>query len=271
MSIIVTTEPTNLPPRVLIEVDFSAETPDPDTAEIVRIDSAGTHPVRSAEPATLTGGTWVGYDYEAPFSEPVTYRVTASSETVVESAAVSLPVTDPWLIHPLVPSRSVRVAGPLKFGPASWAQIQRTTRRGVFAVSGRTDPVIVTGGARSGGEGALEILCDTRDDVALVWSLLDDEAPLLLRLPVAPIWDGLMSGWLSVGDVQSARRFVWLGHEQHTMTLPVISTRRPAGAAQAQWTWADVVANHATWQSVIDTYPTWADLVAKRPVGNADA
>lgn len=93
MPIAVVPQPNNTPPRVLLELSAVSAS----TATVLRTDPDGrTRPVRAAEPATLTSGAWVGFDYEAPFGVPVTYSVllpngTTESTNVARGKTTTLP------------------------------------------------------------------------------------------------------------------------------------------------------------------------------------
>lgn len=81
MPITATAQPANTPPRVelkLADVEGTSVT-------ILRNDPDGrSRPVRTAEPATLTGGAWTGFDYEAPLGQAVTYTLVSDTVQTAE-------------------------------------------------------------------------------------------------------------------------------------------------------------------------------------------
>ncbi len=105
-TLVATPEPTNDPPRILLELTYTGQT----EATIVRTDPDGSQtPVRLAEPATLDGaGSWVGYDYESWFEGDTSYTATTGAGSV-SSSTVSLDVSDIWLRHPGIPSLSLQI------------------------------------------------------------------------------------------------------------------------------------------------------------------
>lgn len=257
-----TAEPANSPPRVLLNLNMADLTPDPAEATILRQDPDGrTRPVRLAEPATLTAGAWQGYDYEAPFGLAVTYS--ASSVTPVGSAtssAVTLDVATAWLRHPGIPSLSVELALD-RFRKDSFGTRSRPASRAVFTPLGRSDPVVVTSGARRTVESQMVLRTDTAQQRDELWSLVDDESVLLLDIPPGEAW-GVAHEYISVGDVAEVRMADWGDEPRRWFPLPYLVVERPAGGLQAQYTWADVLADHATWADVRSRYDTWADVLA---------
>src|ERR1044071_225891 len=100
-----TPQPGNNPPRVLLELEYGGQT----EATITRQDPDGqSRAVRLAEPATLVGSLWTGYDYESFFEAASIYTATTAGGSV-SSAPVTLDVTDTWLRHPGVPTLSRKV------------------------------------------------------------------------------------------------------------------------------------------------------------------
>src|SRR6187549_3309934 len=101
-----TPEPSNNPPRVLIQLTYTGQT----SATIVRNDPDGTTtPVRLADPAALDGaGSWVGYDYESWFGASTTYTADTLGGSLT-SSAMTLSVPDIWLRHPGVPALSQKI------------------------------------------------------------------------------------------------------------------------------------------------------------------
>lgn len=69
----VTAEPSNTPPRVKLQVDIPALNTGV-SVYLTRLDPDGNYqPVRLADPASIAGTQWIGYDYEAPYGASVTY------------------------------------------------------------------------------------------------------------------------------------------------------------------------------------------------------
>jgi hypothetical protein len=263
-SITATLQPDNVPPRVLLEVDLSDQSPVPTSVTLHRQDFTGLNPVRAAEPATLSGGTWVGYDYELPFGVPVQYRVALASGTIVWSATVTLNVAGLWLRHVSIPARSVSFTRD-QVAAGSHAEIQRSTRRAVLQPIGRSTPIVVTSGARSSAEFTLTLL--THDDVtsSQLNDLLSDESPLLLGVPPSM---GLRLGqdYVSVGDL-SVRRSGY--GADLTWSLPCLVVDRPVGGIVSQRTYNDLL-EFATYDELPLVYATYNDMLADIRRDNVD-
>lgn len=257
-SLTITPNPANVPPRMLIDLKGALGS----TVTISRVDAAGnTTPIRLANPGELSGGAWVGYDYEAPFGQPVRYRAVADqSNIVITSDDAMLDVSAPWLIHPGLPDLSV---------PLSVAKVGDRTmgvNQGVFNVLGRSDAVTVTDYARQSPVFDLQVLTGTQEAEDALQDLLADSSALLLQI-IYPDIRRTIYRWVSIGPVTQS----WLvedyyGSDDLMWTLPCTVTSRPSGLLQSQRTWADVVAENATWADVVTRYATWRDVIVDDPI-----
>lgn len=280
-------EPDNNPPRVALDLYWPNQGP-------VAVDRRGPDgrwaPVRTAEPAALAGGAWLGFDYEAPYGVPLRYRmrVVANAllvdpgttveipeqtdqgfaETFTETFQVTTPavpaseivqldVAVPWLIHPGIPdlSQPVRVV--------DVSPVVRSVRRGVFEPIGRSTAV-VRSQRRSAPAYTLRVRTETSVALVNLDELLADGSALLWQVPPSLGWD-MPTGWVSVADVDEARFYGFGRAPRRTVTLPLLMVDRPAGGQQAQWSYASVLAEHTTYQAVLESYRSYADLTARRP------
>jgi hypothetical protein len=252
-----TPEPDSSPPRV--RLDFTDATSAPvSSLTISRLDANGrTWAVRTSDggPLTVSGGAATIYDYEVPYGTRVTY----STDIVSGPTAVAvLDVARPWLIHVGVPSRSAT------FHNLAGSQASETwdIDQGVFAVLGRSTPIITTGGARVVPASSLVIHSATDDEKAALSLLLSDGAPLLLNVPQSLGW-GIGTSYIAVGRVQVDRPIGILSVSHRSLTLPYQQVARPGGGTQAAITWNTVAAKYATWQDILDAGITsWAELAA---------
>lgn len=246
-----TADPDNAPPRVLLTVNAATGT----QVTIRRVDQQGNAvTVRAANPAPLVSGGWIGYDYEAPFNQPVTYTATTDVQTASSlSTMVTLTVTQPWLIHPGIPDLSV----PLEV--ANQPTKTRPSGRGLYTVLGRPDAVARSDGQRKSRSFDLQVRTYSAADEDALDDLIDDDSVLLLQITDPRIYRD-MYAWVSIGDATQEPLATYReGFE--TWTLPCTEAARPSGLLQAQRTWADVVAGYATWRDVLDAYATWRDEI----------
>jgi hypothetical protein len=244
----------NDPPRVLLELEYTGQT----SATIVRNDPDGSQtPVRLAEPAALDGsGEWVGYDYESWFESSTTYTATTGAGSIT-SSAVTLSVSDIWLRHPGVPSLSLQIDFQGDGTPI------RSVMQAVLEPLGRTYPIVVSDGRRKSKRGDITIRTKSDSEHDALVALLADVTPLLLDVPPSKGFGvDLTHQYLAIGDLTQARlRPDYYVHTWRIWTAPYIIVGRPAGGIQAERTYADVLADHATYQALLTAYGTYTELL----------
>jgi len=249
-----TADPTNNPPRVLLNLTYTGQT----SATIVRNDPDGSQtPVRLAEPATLDGsGSWVGYDYESWFGSSTTYTATTAAGSLT-SSAVTLNVADVWLRHPGVPSLSQLVDFQGEGQPV------RAVTQAVLQPLGRATPVVVSDGQRKAKTGTITLRTKNDTEHAALLGLVDDVTPLLLDVPPAKLFGAdLTHQYLALGDLtQNRLREDYYPHPWRIWTAPYIVVGRPAGGIQSQRTYATVLAAQATYQAVLTRYATYTAVL----------
>lgn len=249
-----TPEPSNAPPRVLIQLTYTGQT----SATIVRNDPDGTQtPVRLAEPATLDGtGSWVGYDYESWFGASTTWTATTGAGSVTSSAA-TLSVPDVWLRHPGVPSLSQRVDFQGEGTPV------RAAVRAVLQPLGRATPVVVSDGRRKSKAGQITLRTKSDAETDALLALLDDLSQLLLDVPPDKLYGStLRHQYLSLGDLTESRlRPDYYPHPWRIWTSEYNVVGRPAGGIVAQRTYGTVLGAQATYQDVLTRFTTYTALL----------
>jgi hypothetical protein len=250
-----TVQPGNVPPRVFLQLTGATGT----TVEVGRQDADGrTRPVRGGDPGTLSGGTWVGYDYESWFGQPMVYEAVTSGGTTL-SASVQLDVADVWLRHPGAPDLSVIVE--IHGEPDETYALNRL----VTAPLGRTYPIVTTDGRRKAKTATMVVATWDDDQRNALHNIVADGAPLLLDVPPAKGW-GLEHQYMAIADVTAARATPELAEFGGRLwSLPYDEVDRPVGGQQAQWTYADVLARYATYNAVKAAYLTYNDLLANTP------
>jgi hypothetical protein len=256
-SLTVVPEPGSSPPRMLLELAGGLGP----SVTITRVDQAGnSSPVRLANPAPLSGGTAVVYDYEAPDGQPVQYVAVTTSATIT-SDTVTLDVATPRLIHPVIPDLSMPIY------LMSRPQRTRTISQGVFRPIGRATAVVRTDDARYEPTFDLTVGTRTLEEEAALIALLTDGSPLLLQVG----YEGQTRRdyvWVSVGEVTEAPVNPAWDDTYTVWTLPCTVTDAPAGTLQSQRTWDDVTAENATWDDVVANYATWNDLITGTRIGD---
>jgi hypothetical protein len=251
-TLVATPEPGNLPPRVLLNLEYTGQT----EATISRLDPDGrTRFVRLAEPATLSAGIWTGYDYESTLNGPATYTATTTAGSVT-TGPVTLTADTPWLRHPGVPSLSIPVepVGPLD-------DRVRDVQQAVLQPLGRRYPIVVSDGRRKSITSRLSIRTETLDEADALVAVMDDVAVLLLDAGAE--WGlGFTHEYLAFGRLtESPFQSDYGPNPWRTYTADYIVVDRPAGGIQSQRTYSDVLAQHATYQDVLNTYNAYTDLL----------
>jgi hypothetical protein len=247
-------EPLNVPPRLLIQVGNIGGT----SAQVVRLNVDGsTAPVRAADPVQLSSGGWIGYDYEAPYNQAVTYEVIPSNGAAgaVHSPAVTLEVDRPWLVHPGVPDLSVPVQILLPFGDETAA-----TSAGVHQIMGRATPIVITDGRRKAPTFPMTVFTDSDEAAADMDALLFDTAPLLLQV-VQPGVARTLYRWIAVGDVTKSSAEQPFESPWLEWSLPCTTVDRPVGSLQAQRTYADLLAEAASYEDLLSLYETYRGVL----------
>lgn len=249
-----TPEPGNWPPRVRLDAYKAGAAA---TAEVVRYGADGIAvPVRTGNPATLTGGAWVDYDYEVRYNQPARYELTPTSGAVLASDTVQLNVDRPWLIHPGVPGLSRPVVVKLLDDE------HLAGSGGLHDVEDSAYPIPVTGGGRKAP--AFQTLLKTESKVERdgLDQLFMDEAPLLLQAVYPALTDESEYRWIFIGDIDRGRRAPQnYADTARIWTLPCVEVARPPGGIQAQFSWPALKLECPTWADVKAKYRTWRGVL----------
>ncbi len=253
-TLIVTPDPTNDPPRMIIEITYTGQV----SATVVRNDPDGTAtPVRLGAPVALDGTRQaVLFDYESWFGSATTYTATTAGGSV-SSSSVSLDVNSIWLRHPGVPSLSQQIDFQGEGNPV------RPVAQSVFEPLGRTTPIVVSDGQRKSKRGDLTIRTKNDTEHAKLLGLLDDVTPVLLDIPPSKGFGmDLTHQYLAIGDLTMTRRIEgYYPDPNRIWTAPYIAVGRPAGGIQSQRTYGTLVNDFATYQAVKTRYATYTAVL----------
>jgi hypothetical protein len=246
-------QPANIPPRVQLTVTGTTEK----TTTVTRLNGDGSSvPVRTSDggPLVLSGATTL-YDYEMGFGEAVSYSSLESPSTV--STQVAVAVAQVWLIHPGVPGLSMPVQN---FRPGTWAKRTAIVKQGVFYPMGRTNPVIISDGARRGLQASMTILTRSQDERDWLGALISDAGTLLLNIPLG-LGYSMKTSYVGLGDADYSPVIDKVFEDWLDVTLPFYVVDRPAGGSQAQRTYADLL-SFASYQSLEAAYSDYTHLLA---------
>lgn len=255
-TVVATPEPGNIPPRVRLDVTDVGGAHS--SVTVNRLDPDGrVSPVRTADGGplvlTVSGSDQVGllYDYEMPYSVAVQY--TTVEDPASSSAAVTVSVIVPWLIHPGVPEISMPVT------VTDMTALSRGVQQGVFWPMGRGTPVVVTDGARKSAAYTLSLYTDTDSDRLGLVALMSDASSLLFNPPAG--W-GMDAQYIAVGDFSEQRVNSNPGEPTRIWQLSCTVVARPAGGSQAERTYVDVLTDNATYADLLVKYPSYLALLA---------
>jgi hypothetical protein len=203
--------------------------------------------VRAANGVALSGGIWLGYDYELPIGRPISYTAVVTKAGPVTDSFTAPDVLwetqDAWLKDPAVPARNmvVHVSDP---GDENY---DSTT--GVFYVPGRPTPVTI-GEVRRAATGTLTLTTLDAEEEGRLHLLTSSGHVLLFQS--SPEY-GVGSLYMALQTVVASRYSALGTQPERTWPLAYVEVDSPAG---------DVVLSETTWQAVKDTYATWADVLA---------
>ncbi len=247
-----TVDPTNSPPRVLLQIVNSTAA----SGQVLRYGPDGRAvAVRAGDPATLSSGVWVGYDVEAPFNQPVHYEFAPTSGAHLTSATVTLQVAGPWFIHPGVPDLSQPITVKLL------DEETLASGGGLHPVLGRATPIPVTDGMRKSAAFQMLLKTGGADARAALDQLFMDTAPLLLQVVYPDQTGESVYQWVSVGEIRRGRKSLVFGDTTRIWTLQCTEVARPVGGIRSQRTWTDVMAECPTWNDVLQRYQTWRGVL----------
>jgi len=259
VTVVATTEGSNVPPRVRLDVTDIGGTNS--TVTVVRLNPDGrTVPVRTPDgnPLILTtsGLNKVGliYDYEMPLGQIVQYSTLEDPSS--SSGEVSVASSQVWLVHPGVPELSQ----PIEFRAGSFSEETLPVKQGVFYPMGRESPIVVSDGTRHSGESSFSIITETLPDLAAIRSLISDGGALLLNVPPAAGVD-VDTAYIAVSDV-TIRRMSTIGSEaRREVQMPYKVIARPSGGSQSQRVYVDLL-EYPTYAALMAAYPTYLDVLA---------
>lgn len=265
MSITVTPV-TGGPPMVQVTVTGGGPTM---TAIVLKRTANGVTEKARWQPAT-GGTTATVQDVEIPWDTDVVYAatVTTSGGTSTYTAApVTVSASDAWAIHPVYPQRSVIIdqQHPTGLGVtvAAMSEFVRASTATTHRIIGSPFPVTTTIGSRAAATGTMTLTSASSSDAANLWTLVDDQTPILIRFPDSFGVD-FENGFYAIGDVASAR--VGVATEQRRLfTLPLTRVQAPAVLLQsAAWDYPTIVGSFTDYADLTATFADYAALTANR-------
>jgi hypothetical protein len=265
VTISVTAQPNNVPPRFQITVTSPDGSPIT-SAALIRVDPSGSAPTRVQPPVPAASGLVV-YDYEAPWDVPLVYSIGinygtgGASSTTFTSTAATLSPPFPYLIHPTAPVLSVCL-DQARFDRMGVVSIGAETRPALTTkhrIQGSEYQIVTKTGPRGAQSFALQVAILSAADRAALLAITRDQTPLYIAFPDSWGWD-FDDGYYDVGDFGSDRVLQYGPELRRTVTLPLERVEAPIGTQAAAWTWAGLLAAVSSWDAAKAAYATWADV-----------
>jgi hypothetical protein len=213
--------------------------------------------VRGMNLQPLSGGLFIGWDYEAPIGVQVTYLAAlyAAADTVnplALSNAATLTYTTgySWLKDPFEPVRNMAVT------IGDMTQYTYDSRTGVHQVMGRPAPITV-GEVRSSAADTVTILTSTQEDRDRFHYITSSGHPLLLQ---STQQSGIGNMYLAVLRVTETRLVKTGSRTERSWALDYQEVDMPVGDAGAFVTYQDLLNQYNTYQDALNVFDTYFAL-----------
>lgn len=222
-----------------------------------------THPsgrkriVRGIDKALLSGGSFIGWDHEAPIGLDMSYTATIWADPSVE-----LNTSDPfvarwdsdheWLKDPLEPARNMVVE------INDIGEFTYDTPAGFHTVLGRPDPVAV-GEVRRAATGELKLNTETKTEADRIRTITASGHVLLLQSTQE---SGVGNLYIALRGIKETRPGGLKTSPERIWTIGYQEVGPPAGAPAGFITWADVAAQYPDWASIqAQGFANWIEFV----------
>lgn len=228
---------------------------------VVRVHPSGRIiPVRGMTLQPLSGGTFIGWDFETPIKQPVSYIAYAYDANDLDTpldrttpVSVTWNTEQTWIKDPLEPGRNMPIE------VERMPEYTYDSRSGVFEVVNRPDPVVVTE-VRSSAKGDLVLHTNDQAERDRFHLLTSPGHVLLLQ-------DSQRSGvgnmYLAVLGLKEQRIADHRDETARRWVLSYVETRAPAGENPSAFvTYADLAALFPSYQAIADSGAhTYLELV----------
>ena len=242
--------------RIRITVNAVAGT----LVSVTRIHPSGrVIPVRGMTLQPLSGGVFVGWDYEMPIGVSVVYEAAVYDATdtvnplaVVDAGAITYTTAYEWIKDPLEPIRNM----PIRV--VDMTEYDYVTPTGVHTVLGRPDPITV-GDVRQAATGALTLYTETSEERDRLHYITSSGHVLLLQSTQD---SGVGNMYIAPTGTLKETRLISLRDEQARIwEIDYQEVGSPVGDGAAFVTWQDVLDQDATWQDVKDSANSWIEFI----------
>ena len=251
------------PPRMLVTVTATGSSGTTDVVDVFRVHADGERfRLITSDRPYISGGSWAGYDYHAPFNQAFHYRVESGGEAA-ESASTSQVSHYVWLLHPEDNAKSVLVdRSAVHLG--EMGDPAYDSRATLVDILDSKRPVSLGDWRRAGEKRDLSIVCMTEAALAKVEGLLADDGPILISTPYGPSDIGWR--WVQPAgytpDNPAGRRI----NHRRVVKFAYVECSQPDIDALAEWTSDDLAATGWTSDVAVTKYVTAQDMALDRRV-----
>jgi hypothetical protein len=246
------------PPRITIDLTTTGGASDAFT--VMRNDPDGKQrPVVLEANSRFTSSAWTGWDYHAPFNQPVSYTVFSAGQQATSSPDVTLVETQSWLQHPTNPALSIPVDKVMSIGERT--SVSTATTHWAY---GAHYPVVRSEGVRRARTGTLTFQTQSADSLKVFHELLADSGVILLNLVLPGQPDEIWS-WVLPGDQKDTNPAGdgWVWYPNRTVSFSYQRVDTPAANTAPLWIYGTVIVDPAmpTYADLLTVYATYGDLV----------
>lgn len=229
-------------------------TPEGSTVTVLRVHEDGTRwRVLTETNPRITGGSYIGFDYHAPFNVPVRYVVQAGGNESAVSGEAWVISDAPWLISSSIPERSLMPAFVDNLGGRKlpWNGQLVEVAQSAF-------PVPRSFGYRGAGSASLRVGVYPEDLPALRL-LVSDSSQLLLNFPPRDGWDVTWL-WVQPLDIDEDNPGTndmprgAAGYPYRMVSIPYAVVDSPDLDLTPVWTDGDLVAAYPTDAAVVAAF-----------------
>ena len=213
-------------------------------------------PVRNMTLVPLSGGSFIGWDYEIPIGVPVLYQATsyldadgALQADTSNAVLITWDTTNEWLKDPLEPIRNL----PIRV--VDMSSYHYSTPASVHTVLGRPDPVTI-GEVRRAADGVVTLLTVTKEERDRLHYITASGNVLLLQSTQD---SGVGNMYIALLDIQE-NRISTRDVPDREWILGYQEVGPPVGDAGAFVTYQDLVNTYATYQDIVDSWNTYIEL-----------
>jgi hypothetical protein len=206
-------------------------------------------PIRGAQPATVSGQAWSGYDAEAPHNTDLYYMASAGLNQVTSAVVNLYGAREIRLKHLTNAALSTLIS------IVEVPSFSRPSKSTFFEPIGRKNPIASSSTKRGSLRGSMILRTQTQAEWQALDAIFADDSVLLLQSPPDYYFGGDV--YIQPGDIDESPLITRVvGYDNRRWSVPFTVVSAPAG-----------VENLSTysWNQLAIDYVSWNDLATQRP------